>query len=660
MCGVAGILALQPAGRPTAAELEAMNAMLAHRGPDGRGVHVAGDIALGHTRLAIIDLAGGQQPMHSEDGTLSLVFNGEIFNHVELRTELAARGCRFRTRSDTEVILHAYRVYGAEMFQHFNGQWAIALWDAARRRLLLARDRVGVRPLFYLRTPQRLAFASEVKALARLAGVRLALDPQALAQIFSTWSALPPATPFQGIACVPPGHVVTVEEGQLTSRRYWDWSFPADLAAFPDRPVADLAEEVRATLIDAVRLRLRADVPVGAYLSGGLDSSIIAAMIGKFSDTPLRTFSVTFDDPEFDESAQQQEMIAHLGTDHSSVRCTRAALAGAFPRAIWHAETPLVRTAPTPLLLLAELVQAQGYKVVLTGEGADEVFGGYDLFKEAIVRRFWARQPGSRLRPALLSRLYPYLSQSPTAARAYAESFFGQGIQTPDDPFFAHEPRWSTTRRAWRFFSPDVQEALAGADPTASLRARLPAAFASWPPLCRDQYVEAHTLLSGYLLAAQGDRMAMASGVEGRFPFLDVRVIELASTLPPLLKIMGLREKFILRKATADLLPPAIARRPKQPYRAPDSRCFFERGRPIPYVSALLSADRLRAANLFDPGAVAKLVEKCRSGRATGAADNMAFVGVLSAMLVDELFVRGTAWSDIAADRTAAPAAGVG
>jgi asparagine synthase (glutamine-hydrolysing) len=653
MCGIAGILGLSPAGRPTAAQVQAMTGTLHHRGPDEAGVYVDGEIGLGHTRLAIVDLAGGKQPMHVDERSLSVVFNGEIFNHVELREALRAGGHRFQTRSDTEVILRAYQAYGLEMFDRFNGQWAIALWDGPRRRLLLARDRVGVRPLFYTRTRDRLAFASECKALARVPGVKLQLDPRALGQVFHFWSALAPATPFTGIESLPPGHLMLVEDGTVTTRRYWDWRFPRDLEAFPDRPIQDIADELRALLIDAVRLRLRADVPVGAYLSGGLDSSIVAAMIRRYTDTPLRTFSVTFEDPEYDESPYQREMVAHLGTHHSSVACTHADVARAFPRTIWHAETPLLRTAPTPLMLLSETVRAHGYKVVLTGEGADEVFAGYDLFKEAQVRRFWARQPTSRLRPALLRRLYPYLGQSPTAVPGFAESFFGQGLGEAGETTFGHAPRWSTTRRAWRFFSAEVQAALRDWDPRSELQ--LPDTT-GWSPLCRDQYVEAHTLLSEYLLGAQGDRVAMANGVEGRYPFLDFRVIELGNALPVLLKMMGLREKFILRKATADLLPPRVARRTKQPYRAPDSRSFFAGGRAAPYVDELLSPARLRQSGLFDATAVTRLVDKCRAGRSGGATDNMAFVGVLSTMLVDELFVRGTAWPDLQPVETAGAA----
>jgi asparagine synthase (glutamine-hydrolysing) len=649
MCGIAGILAFAPSGQPEEGELEAMASALTHRGPDESGIHFDGELGFGHTRLAIIDPEGGKQPMCSEDGALTVVFNGEIFNHVELRAELTARGHRFRTRSDTEVILHAYQEHGLDFVRAFNGQWAIALWDAVRRRLVLARDRVGVRPLFYARGPDRLVFASEVKALAR-AGVKLALDPRGLAEVLCFWGALDPRTAYQGVASVPPGHVMVVEQGRISCQRVWDWQFPSDLEAFPSRPVAEFAEEVRALLVDAVRLRLRSDVPVGAYLSGGLDSSIITAIIARFTDTPLRTFSVTFDDAELDESRYQEEVSRHLQTQHVSVRCTRADVARSFPRAVWHTEAPLVRTAPTPLMLLSEAVRAEGYKVVLTGEGADEVFAGYDLFKEALVRRFWARQPRSRLRPALLGKLYPYLATSPTAVPAYAESFFGQGMGESGDPMFGHRPRWTTTRRAWRFFSGDVRAALAGWDPVAELAERLPPELPGWPPLCRDQYLEAHTLLSGYLLSSQGDRMGMANSVEGRFPFLDHRVIELANRLPTMLKLFGLKEKFILRKATADLLPPSVARRPKQPYRAPDSRSFFVEGRPLPYVSELLAPGRLRAAGYFDPGAVGKLQAKCRAGKASGAADNMAFVGVLSTMLADEMLVRGTAWGDIAAE----------
>jgi asparagine synthase (glutamine-hydrolysing) len=402
----------------------------------------------------------------------------------------------------------------------------------------------------------------------------------------------------------------------------------------------EAAAQLRALLVNAVRLQLRADVPVGAYLSGGLDSSSIVSLIKHFTDTPLRTFSIRFEDRDFDEGEYQQRMVDFLGTRHTTVRCTGQAIADAFPDTIWHAETPILRTAPTPLFLLSAAVRTSGYKVVLTGEGADEVFGGYDLFKEARIRRFWARAPESTWRPRLLERLYPYLPHSPTAQGAFAHRFFGQMLDQVEQPHFAHFPRWVTTRRAWRFFSPAVKDALRTWDPYAAIGRMLPSEAAGWRPLSRDQYVEAHTLLTGYLLSSQGDRMAMAHSVEARVPFLDHRVVEFGSRLAPGLKIRGLNEKYILKRAMGGLLPASIHRRTKQPYRAPDSQSFFVAGKPVAYVAELLSESRVRHAGYFDPAAVRRLFEKCRRGAAIGFADNMAFVGILSTMLVDELFLR--------------------
>ena len=291
-------------------------------------------------------------------------------------------------------------------------------------------------------------------------------------------------------------------------------------------------------------------------------------------------------------------------------------------------------------MLLSAKVRAEGYKVVLTGEGADEVFGGYDLFKEAKIRRFWARQPHSKMRPRILERLYPYLKHSPTSSRAFTENFFSQGMEHKDRAFFAHIPRWTTTRRIAQFFSPEMRRAVNGWDPYAAIMQTLPPDIERWVPLGRDQYVEAHTLLAGYLLCSQGDRVAMASSIEARFPFLDHRVIEFGNRLPPRYKLMGLTEKYILKKSMTGLLPESVRTRTKQPYRAPDSQSFFRNGVPAEYVSELFSEQRLREAGYFDPRMAAKLFEKCRSGRAIGFADNMAFVGILSTMLVDEMFVR--------------------
>ena len=613
-----------------------------HRGPDGLTVQVDGDVALAHARLSIIDLEGGWQPIHNEDRTVRTVYNGEIFNYIELRRDLESRGHRFYTQSDTEVIVHLYEEYGDDFVRHLNGQFAIAIHDVRRRRLLVARDRVGIRPVFYTTSGGRFVVASEIKALFSLPDVERRIDVRGLGELFTYWSPLPPHTVFEGVSQLPPGHVLTLD---LTARlpepkitRYWDWQFPESEPR--GRSEEESAAELRDLLIDAVRLQLRADVPVGAYLSGGLDSSIITAIIARYTDTPLRTFSLTFEDAEFDESVHQQEMVDFLGTEHTSIRASRGDIAAAVPRMVWHAESAMVRTAPTPLMLLSGHVRASDYTVVLTGEGSDEVFGGYDLFKEAKIRRFMARVPDSKYRANILQRLYPYLKNSPAQGRAFTQGFFGEGLGQAAEPWFAHMPRIATTGRIWQFFRPEVREQLAGFDAFEALRRTLPADIERWIPMGRDQYVEAHTLMSGYLLCSQGDRPAMANSIEGRFPFLDHRVIEFANLLPSEFKLKGLSEKHLLKKAFAQDLPAGIRNRTKQPYRAPDSASFFENGVAVDYVAEMFSPERIEDAGLFDARAAGKLFEKARAGRTIGFGDNMAFVGILSAMLLHEQFVR--------------------
>jgi asparagine synthase (glutamine-hydrolysing) len=615
-----------------------MISTLRHRGPDGYGFFQEGDIGLAHARLSIIDLSSGSQPMPNEDKSVWTVFNGEIFNYLELRRELEAAGHRFSTHSDTETIVHAYEEYGDRFVEKLNGQFAIAIWDSKRKRLVLARDRLGIRPLYYAWDGGTLLFASEVKAIRAARSQKLRLDPAGLAQVFTYWGATGGQTVFEDVQTLPAGTMLCLEGGRQHLTRYWDWQF-ASAADTSKLSFEDAADELRCLLIDAVRLQLRADVPVGAYLSGGLDSSGVVSIIRRFSSSSLRTFSVAFEDDEFDESAHQQQMVQFLGTDHSTLRCTRRQIGEMFPTFIWHAESPVLRTAPVPLMMLSGMVHEAGFKVVLTGEGADEAFGGYDLFKEGKIRRFWAAQPESRWRPTLFGRLYPYLQHSPVGKDAYARNFFGRKLRPTDRPGYSHETRWMTTQRLWNFFSEDTRQSVQSVVGSIESHLDLPVEFAQWESLAKDQYVEAKTLLEGYLLSSQGDRVAMANSVEGRVPFLDHRVVEFAGQLPARYKLRGLTEKAVLKAALNSLLPKEIVRRTKQPYRAPDAPCFFADGKPLPYVEDLLSNDSLRRAGYFDPLAVERLVEKCRAGRAIGFGDNMALVGVISTMLVHVQFI---------------------
>ncbi|MHC4179200.1 MAG: asparagine synthase (glutamine-hydrolyzing), partial [Planctomycetota bacterium] len=493
MCGITGVLHFDGT-KVDPQVLQRMLLPIRHRGPDESGIHVDDCAGLGHVRLSIIDLVGGKQPMANEDGSLWVTFNGEIFNYVELRETLLQKGHRFASQSDTEVILHLYEEFGEECVQHFNGQWALAVWDRRRSRLFLSRDRLGIRPLFYTVVRGKFLFASEIKALLMHSDVRAQIDPQGLDQVFTFWSTLAPRTVLEGICELPPGHNLIVEDGKPRVQRYWQLDYDCQSWAMTED---ECAGQLLDLLADAARLRLRSDVPVGAYLSGGLDSSVTTALIKQCTDAHLRTFSVTFDEAEFDESGYQNQVIEALETDHQQIRCTPQEIGRVFPEVIWHAERPVLRTAPAPLYLLSRLVHDAGYKVVLTGEGADEMLGGYDVFKEAKVRRFWAAQPTSAFRALLFGKLYPYLPNIQAQSLAYRKAFFHVRPEDLADPFFSHLPRWNLTSRLKLFFSEDFRSLLEGYDVYADCRASLPDRYAGWHHFCQAQYLETSTLMPG-------------------------------------------------------------------------------------------------------------------------------------------------------------------
>ena len=633
MCGIVGVLNLTDHPPAEETTLRRMMGMLRHRGPEEFGIYRDAYVGLGNARLSIIDLSGGQQPIGNEDKTRWIVVNGEIFNYVELRRKLEARGHQFSTNTDTEVILHLYEDYGPACLRYLNGQFAIAIWDAREHSLFLARDRLGIRPLFYTVMDGLLVFGSEIKAILVHPSVEAEIDTTSLDQIFTFWSTLSPRTVFREISEVPPGHYLLAREGRLSVQPYWTLDFTLDSGAA--RTPQDYLEEFERLLIDAARIRLRADVPVGAYLSGGLDSSVTTAIIRNYTDNRLDTFSIAFEDPEFDESQYQRQMAACLGTNHRVARCTTADVGRVFPDVIWHTETPVLRTSPAPMFLLSKLVHEHDLKVVLTGEGADEILAGYNIFKENKVRRFWARDPDSQMRPLLLERLYPYIPG--LSSGEYLKAFFRRGLVETDSPFYSHAIRWANTARTRRFLLDQPTVPSIGRNGYGEL-IPLPSAFDDWPHIGQAQYLEMSIFLSQYLLSSQGDRMAMAHSVEGRFPFLDHRVVEFCNRLPPELKLRGLDEKWLLKQSGRKLVPTDIWQRSKQPYRAPIHRSFFGGNAPD-YVRELLSESALREAGLFDPAAVARLVRKARESVRLSEVDEMALVGILSAQLVHQCFI---------------------
>ncbi len=620
-----------------AAALRRMTRSLTHRGPDEEGYYEQPGIGLGHRRLSIIDLSTGQQPLCNEDGSVWVSFNGEIFNYVELREDLVKRGHKFKTRSDTEVLVHLYEERGLDFVQALNGQFAIALWDAVRRRLVLVRDRVGIRPLFHARLPDgAVLFGSEMKALLAHGGLRPEIDPVAVGQIATLWVTVPPRTSFKGIEELGPGRMLVLEPGSRVEHRYWRHQFPA-VHEYEERTFEYWRERVREVLHDAVRLQLRSDVPVATYLSGGLDSSILTALVKRHHINDLTTFSVGFSDARFDERDYQRQMVAHLQTDHRQIEVDRADIGQAFSDVVWFAERPMMRTAPAPLLRLAGLVRENGIKVVLTGEGADEIFGGYNLFREDKVRRFWARNPQSSWRPMLLSKLYGYV-QRDAKADAFWRLFFRHGMEDTAHPYYSHRVRWHNTSQIKRVFAADFRSQMQSDEELfADLEAYLDPAREHWHPLCRAQYLEMALFMSCYLLNSQGDRMMMGHSVEGRVPFLDHRLIELAAQIPPKFKLRGLEEKYILKRAFDDILPGTIARRPKQPYRAPIAACFARSNDNL--GAALLHEDALRRTGFANPAAVTNLLKKNGDNAAPSERDEMAIAAVTSLQLLHHHFV---------------------
>ena len=637
MCGIAGILNLKDNPPISKEHLCRMIEAVRHRGPEGAGIYMDDRIGLGHARLSIIDIPGGAQPIHNEDETLWIVFNGEIFNYVELREDLEKRGHRFYTVSDTEVIIHLFEEKAERCLEELNGQFAFAVWDRPNRRLFLARDRLGIRPLHYTVSKDRLIFASEIKSIFSVEDVERRIDPLALNQIFTFWTTLPGKTAFADVHELQPGHYLYSSNGRIDARRYWNIPFRS-----PEEQrrgvCAEDAEALFALLKDAVRIRLRADVPVSCYISGGLDSSGIAAIVAGHFNTDLNTFGIRFEEDGFDEGEYQELIAKDLGVRHTQLRAGNDTIAEAFAPALWHIEKPLLRTAPVPLFLLSRKLRESRYKVVLTGEGADEVFGGYNIFREALLRKRWAGLPESERNPDDVRTLYPYIFKDSRLERMMT-AFFARGLERADSPFFSHLLRWETTGRIRNFVSDEMRmpsDHDLGLD---AFESALPDSFASWDVLTRAQFIETAIFMSNYLLSSQGDRVAMAHSVEIRMPYLDYRVLEFMGRMPPECKIEGDREKILLKEALKSVVPEPLRMRKKQPFRAPISRSLLHptARRHRDY----LTKKALDGSGLFKTQNVLKLIGKLDRNERPGEIDNMALAGVLSAQIVHEQFVSG-------------------
>jgi asparagine synthase (glutamine-hydrolysing) len=634
MCGITGLYNNRGLERDAGNSVKRMINSLSHRGPDETGMYIDDNIALGHSRLSIIDPKGGSQPLTNEDSTIWIVFNGEIFNYPELRTKLLQKGHNFRTNTDTEVILHLFEDKRENCLEDLNGQFAFAIWDSNSEVLFLARDRAGIVPLFYHYSNGKLIFGSEVKAIFSEGSLNRSINSKALDQVFTFWTTLPGQTFFDDVNELPPAHYLKIENGIPSIHRYWDIKFE-DTTPEINYHIPTVIEELKTLLTDAVKIRLRADVPVGSYLSGGLDSSGLTSLIRKNFDNDIRTFGITFEEAGFNEKYYQQVMVSYLGVNHTEQYVTNDDISDFFTAAVYNMEKPVLRTAPIPLYMLSKKVRDEGYKVVLSGEGADEIFGGYNIFKEALIRKFWSMYPGSAKRHLLLSRLYPYIFKDKRLMNSITD-FFKTGIEDPSNPYFSHQIRWKNTSKIKNFFSSDLNGMLENYNPQDELPRSIPQDFHNWSILAKAQYLEFILFMSGYLLSSQGDRMAMANSVELRVPYLDHRIIEYMAKIPYSLKIRGLNEKFLLKKMFEKDLPRQITSRPKNPFRAPVN--FLFNGSANNNLE-MVSPECIKEAGLFDPAKVQRLIKKLNS-ISVGETDNMAAAGILSTQAVYYSFIK--------------------
>lgn len=586
MCGIAGYFDLRGGHRIEREVLSRMTDSLIHRGPDDSGYFIGQDIGLGFRRLSIIDLGGGQQPLYTEDRCVVSVCNGEIFNHLELRERLVKRGHAFSTHSDVEVVGHLYEEEGEDFLNRLNGQFAFALYDRKKGELLLARDQFGINPLYYTVTDGVLVFASEIKAILAHPLVRREVDLTGLDQILSFPGLVSPRTMFKGIQSLKSGQYLKVRGGEISLRQYWDLDYPKEGEAAADKPEDYYVERLGELFERSVGYRLQADVPVGFYLSGGLDSSMVAAMIRRISPHVQRhSFSIDFTEREISESKYQRVMARAVNSVHHEIVFDWAEISRRMPQMIYHAECPVKESYNTCSMALSEEARASGIKVILTGEGADELFAGYVGYR---FDQFGHRGSGGYDLEEMLEE-------------ELREKLWG------DRALFYETNQYRFREVKTALYSSQVCRSFSDFDclnfelvDKQRLRSR--------HFIHQRSYLDFKLRLSDHLISDHGDRMALANSVEARYPFLDIDLVEFAREIPPRLKLNHLTEKYVLKKVAEDLLPQEIVGREKYGFHAPGSPYLLRQK--LEWVQDLLSYERIRSEGYFNPETVERLKQQ--------------------------------------------------
>ena len=611
MCGIVGIVERDLTRPIPAADIDRMVRTLNHRGPDDEGRVVVPGVGLAMRRLAIVDLGGGQQPFASEDGAIQVVANGEIYNFEAIKSDLVARGHRFRSRSDIEVLVHAYEEYGADFLTRLRGMFALALWDGRTRTLLAARDRAGEKPLYYTVTTRGLLLGSEIKALLSQAGVDRTLDLEALDQFLTYEYVIAPRTIFAGIRKLPAGHYLIYRDQQVTVHRYWD-AADAPVRDWTDR---DAAEALRDTLGRAVRSQMMSDVPIGVFLSGGIDSSAVAVLMqGSPAGAPVSSFSMGFDDGSYNELPYARE-IAELCAMRHFEGTVSPDVAALFDRLVVHMDEPFADVSMFPTFLVSQMAR-EHVKVVLTGDGGDELFGGYDAYEaESLAARWASLAPEAAVRAIDgVLELVPPTSKKKglvNKTRRFVAGLAGA-------PADIAQYRWMTflsARSKRRLYTRSLQDALVSSDVYQPVRAAL-AGVRTDDLLNRQLYADLRIYLADDILV-KVDRMSMATSLETRAPFLDADVMELAFSMPGHLKIRNGQRKYVLKQALGGLLPSRILERRKEGFSIPMKNWLRHELRPL--MEGLLSHERLAARGLVEPAAVKRMVDEHVAGRANHA-----------------------------------------
>jgi len=640
MCGLAGVIDLNGRREPDRAQVARMGAALTHRGPDETGTLFAPGIGAIQQRLSIVGLGNGQQPIFNEDRTVAVICNGELFDYPERKAELQARGHVFRGGSDCELIVHLYEEHGENLFPHLKGQFAFVLFDFAKRIVLLARDRVGICPLHWSRQGDVFYFGSETKALLASGAVPPAVDVKGLDHLFTFYAIGFRRTLFDGVQSILPGHYLRIAFRQdgvaaaIEERRYWDLDFPdwGDEQDAAD-PTA-LIDEFEATFQRAVEIRLRADVPVVGYLSGGVDSAYVLATASKIAGRPLPSFTIQVPVPALNETANARESSSHIGGAATVIEAEAGVLAENYAELIRAAEYPVLDTSSAALLALSRNVHAQGYKVVLSGEGADEAFAGYVWFKIREAAR--KLDIGDSFRPSTgLSRIARKVTARNVSFGEFAR--IDAMIGGPHAQSIMYN-LVATSRD--RYYSAELKERLGSFVAYEDLALDLER-MRRWHPLNRSLYLGCKVHLAGLLLNQKGDRVAMANSVEARYPFLDEDVITFASRIHPRWKLRGLMgDKYLLRQAAARILPDAVAQRKKAMFRAPLAETFL--AKPPSFVRDLVSPDSLARTGYFDAAAVQRDCAVLAEGEGKlGTFASLGLGGVVATQLWHHLYLGG-------------------